>query len=144
MTDYLSLSLLAALAAALLVGGMLFFAAMVAPMVFKVLDDATAGRFIRQLFPVYYLGMFAFAAVAAGAAAVVRPVDAAVLAAVALGFLYARQILMPRINAMRDRELAGQAAAGKTFQRLHGLSVWINGVQFLAAAVVLARLIVAA
>ena len=90
MTDYLSLSLLAALAAALLVGGMLFFAAMVAPMVFKVLDEATAGRFIRRLFPVYYLGMFAFAAVAAvaaAAAAFARPIDAAVLAVVALGFL---------------------------------------------------------
>jgi len=144
MSDYLSLSLLAALAAALLVGSMLFFAAMVAPMVFKVLDEATAGRFIRRLFPVYYLGMFAFAAAAAAAAAVVRPVDAVVLALVALGFLYARQVLMPRINAMRDQELAGESAAGKRFQRLHSLSVWVNGAQFLAATVVLARLIVAA
>ncbi|MBK1668132.1 hypothetical protein CKO28_08795 [Rhodovibrio sodomensis] len=144
MTDYLSLSLLAALAAALLVGSMLFFAAMVAPMVFKVLDAVTAGRFIRRLFPVYYLGMFAFAATAAAAAALVRPVDAVVLALVALGFLYARQVLMPRINALRDRELAGESAAGKRFERLHGLSVWINGAQFLAATVVLARLIVAA
>ena len=144
MTDYLSLSLLAALAAALLVGGMLFFAAMVAPMVFKVLDEATAGRFIRRLFPVYYLGMFAFAAVAAAAAAFDRPIDAVVLAVVALGFLYARQVLMPQINAMRDQELAGEQAAGKRFQRLHGLSVWINGVQFLVATAVLARLIVAA
>ena len=144
MSAYLSPSLLAALAAALLVGGMLFFAAMVAPMVFKVLDEATAGRFIRRLFPVYYLGMFAFAGVAAAAAAFVRPVDALALALVALGFLSARQILMPRINALRDRELAGEAAAGPRFQRLHGVSVWINGAQFLVATVVLARLIVAA
>jgi hypothetical protein len=144
MSAYLSPSLLAALAAALLVGGMLFFAAMVAPMVFKVLDEATAGRFIRRLFPVYYLGMCAFAGVAAVAAAFARPVDAAVLALVALGFVYARQVLMPRINAMRDRALAGEAAADSRFQRLHGLSVWINGAQFLAATIVLARLIVAA
>jgi hypothetical protein len=82
--------------------------------------------------------------VAALAAAPVRPVDAGVLAAVAGGFVYARQVLMPRINALRDRELAGEAAAGARFQRLHGLSVWINGAQVLAAAVVLARLIVAA
>jgi len=154
MDAYLSPSLLAALFAALLVGSMLFFAAMVAPMVFKVLDGPTAGRFIRRLFPVYYLGMFAFAGVAALAAAFVRPLDAAVLGVVALGFLYARQILMPRINAMRDQELAqdssagdtqaGKSAAGKRFQRLHSLSVWINGAQFLVATVVLARLIVAA
>jgi hypothetical protein len=144
MSAILSFATLAAFAAALLVGGMLFFAAVTAPMVFTTLDSATAGHFIRRIFPVYYLVMFAFAAVAALAAIPVLPVDAGVLAVVAAAFVVARQGLMPRINALRDREVAGDTAAGARFQRLHRVSVWLNAAQFLAAAVILLRLIAVA
>jgi hypothetical protein len=39
---------------------------------------------------------------------------------------------MPMINRARDVEVAGDAGAGSRFQRLHRLSVAINGVQWLA------------
>jgi len=144
MSVFAALPVLAALAAALLVGGMVFFAGVTAPLVFTALDEATAGRFIRRIFPVYYLVMFAFAAVAAVAALPLRPVDGAVLAFVAVGFVAARQGLMPRINALRDREVAGDTDAGTRFRRLHRASVWLNAVQLVAAAVILVRLILAA
>ena len=55
--------------------------------------------------------------------------------------MLARQGLMPRINRNRDRSLEGDAAAGVRFNRLHRLSVWINAVQIVVVAVVLARFV---
>ncbi len=47
---------------------------------------------------------------------------------------------MPRINRHRDRMLEGDPEAERGFNRLHRISVWINGAQLLAAFVVLLRL----
>lgn len=128
------------LAAATLLGSMAFFSAVMAPLVFIKLDAATAGRFIRSVFPWYYLVVLVLASLAAATLAAGRPVDAAVMAAVALGAIVSRQVLMPRINAQRDRALAGDAAAGRRFDALHRVSVWINAAQLLAAGAVMARL----
>jgi hypothetical protein len=128
------------LAAAVLLGSMAFFSAVIAPLVFIKLDSATAGRFIRSVFPWYYLVVLVFAAVAAAALAAGRPVDAGIMAAVALAAWVSRQLLMPRINACRDRALAGDAAAGRRFDALHRASVWINAAQLLASGAVMARL----
>ena len=57
---------------------------------------------------------------------------AALCALTLLGFVLARQLLMPRINRARDAEAAGDAGAFRRFQSLHRLSVAINGVQWLA------------
>ena len=48
-------AIIADVALAALAGGMLFFAAVVAPRVFIQLPIEVAGPFIRGLFPVYYL-----------------------------------------------------------------------------------------
>jgi len=128
------------LAAALLLGSMAFFSAVMAPLVFIELDAVTAGRFIRSVFPWYALVVLVLAAVAAAALAADRPVDAGIMAAVALAASVSRQLLMPRINAYRDRALAGDAAAGRRFDALHRASVWINAAQLLASGVVMARL----
>jgi hypothetical protein len=66
--------------------------------------------------------------------------DALATALVALLFVIAWIVLMPRINAARDRALAGEATAGRQFDRLHRLSVAINGLQMVILAIVLARL----
>ena len=46
---------------------------------------------------------------------------------------------MPRINTLRDRELAGDADAGARFQRAHRNSVLLNVVQMGMLLVVLVR-----
>ena len=46
---------------------------------------------------------------------------------------------MPRINALRDAELAGDAAAGTRFARLHRASVSVNMVQLAAVLFALVR-----
>ena len=137
-----AIDVVALLAVAGLWGGMAFFAAVYAPLVFIKLEGAVAGRFIRQVFPAYYLAMGVTSAVAAAslaASAAHRPVDVAILVLVCAAFWVARQVLMPRINASRDAALAGDDGAGRRFGRLHRASVALNAVQLLAVLVVLAR-----
>ena len=120
------------LTAAILLGAMLFFAAVVAPLVFTSLDAATAGRFIRRMFPWYYLVIFVLASFATLFLLSGAPDNGAIMALVAAGAALSRQVLMPRINRLRDEQLAGDTEAGPRFDRLHRLSVWINSAQILA------------
>ena len=133
--------LFAILATAAGFGGMLFFAAVVAPQVFAKLPAPTAGAFIRQLFPVYYLVMAGLTAFAALAATRVSSADALVLAAVSAGFLYARLGLLPRIDQARERAAAGDAPATARFRRLHRAGTVLNGLQLVAVASALIRLV---
>ncbi len=114
----------------LLLGMMLFFGFVLAPTVFTKLPAEAAGRLIRSLFPHYYAIGFGLAVIA-GLLVVPRPA-AGLLFLTAIAFVLARQMLMPKINAARD---AGETSR---FDRLHRLSVIVNGVQLVAlmAAVV--------
>lgn len=127
------------LGVAVLFGGMAAFSFLFAPLVFIKLPGETAGGFIRQVFPWYYLFVLGASAVAATLVAVVDPLAGGVLAAIALGGIVARQVLMPAINRFRDRQMAGDTGAGRWFSVLHQSSVVLNLVQMIAAAWVLAR-----
>lgn len=133
------LEVAAILSAAVLFGGMAAFSFLFAPLVFLKLPGETAGGFIRQVFPWYYLFVLGAAALAAALAASVDPLAGGLLGAVALGGVVARQALMPAINRHRDRQMAGDRAAGRRFALLHQSSVILNLVQMVAAAWALAR-----
>lgn len=133
------LSAAALLAAALLLGGMGFFAAVMAPLIFTALPADAAGRFVRRVFPVYYLWIIASAAVGALALLPLRLPDAIGLGLVAASTVWLRQGLMPRINALSDAAQAGDAAAKAGFARAHQLSVLVNVAQMLVALVVVVR-----
>ncbi len=126
-------------AAACLLGGMVFFAAILAPLVFTKLDGATAARFIRATFPRYYL----YVAVAAllGAIGLIWAdwLSGVVLLVVALLTVWLRQGLMPTLNRLRDAGLAGDAASNARFDVMHRVSVGVNMVQMLAVLLVVAR-----
>ena len=145
MTLLPTVTVLAGLALALTWGGMTFFSAVMAPLVFTKLPFETAASFIREVFPWYYLamGMTTLLAVLLLLPAIGAGVGwpAGLSAFVLIGFVTARQLLMPRINAARDAELAGDADAGQRFKRLHRLSVLINGAQWLAVFAALWMLI---
>ena len=113
-------------------GAMLFFAVGVAPTVFQALPIAEAGLFLRTLFPRYYLALIVSSGLAGGLWISSAPLAAAVCWLIALSTLWIRQSLVPRINQLRDAELAGDAAAGTRFATLHRVSVIINMVQLLA------------
>ena len=122
-------------------GSMLFFAAVVAPLIFTRLPENVSGPFIREVFPWYYLALGLATGLAAFAAVGEQPGLALVLALVCAGFVYARQRLMPRINALRDQEQAGDASAALAFQRAHRGSVVLNTLQMLALLLVLIRVL---
>ena len=123
--------------AATLFGSMAFFSGVIAPLTFTKLDAATAGRFVRGIFPWYYLVIAVLSLLATASLVAVRPLEAAVMGLIALGAFVSRQILMPRINLHRDGMLKGNANAERGFARLHQLSVWINGAQLAGAFTVL-------
>ncbi len=130
-------------ALALTFGGMTFFSAVMAPLVFTKLPFETAGGFIRQVFPWYYLSMGTTTLIALLAllfsASPTASWEGALVGLVLLGFIFARQVLMPLSNRARDEELAGSAGAAHRFKRLHQASVLINSAQWVAvlAALVL-------
>ena len=127
----------------LLVGGMLFFPSVVAPVVFASLPEAQAGAFLRAMFPRYYVFMIILSLAAAvmfqlSQGAVVS-VEAVLCLSVSVSTFWVRQRLLPRINTARDAQLAGDVKASDGFDRGHKLSVVINIVQL----VLLVALIIA-
>ncbi|MCW8086713.1 DUF4149 domain-containing protein [Sabulicella glaciei] len=132
------LALVALFSLALLLGGMVFFAAVVAPLVFTRLPPVAAGPFIRQVFPVYYLWVLALSAAAAVALFPLSKEAAGIMAATAGLAWFLRQVLMPRVNHFSDAAQAGDTTARPVFDRLHRLSVLANLLQMVAAGAVLA------
>ena len=117
----------------MLLGAMLFFPSVVAPVVFTSLPEAQAGGFLRSMFPRYYSFMIALSLIATLLFLVANDESAYQAAVVCLfvgvSTLGVRQWLLPRINAARDAQLAGDAEAGRRFDRGHKLSVGINLLQ---------------
>ena len=132
------LGLVALFATALCLGGMVFFAACVAPLVFSKLPAEHAGRFIRAIFPLYYLYVLGTSAAAAVALMPLSGVASWLMVAVAAAAIWLRQVLMKRINRLSDAAQAGDAAAGVEFRRMHRLSVIANMLQMAVVAAVLA------
>ena len=117
----------------MLLGAMLFFPSVVAPVVFTSLPEAQAGAFLRSMFPRYYAFMIALSLIAALLFLVFSDESAYQAAVVCLfvgvSTLWVRQWLLPRINMARDAQLAGDTEAGRRFDRDHKLSVGINLLQ---------------
>jgi hypothetical protein len=126
--------ILAVLGLSALVGGMLFFGVVMAPLVFLHLPLPVAGPFIRAAFPWYY-GYSIGSAAIAGLGFLLRRawlallLPLAVMAVTAWLWLY----LLPYLDAMK----AAHDVAG--FTRGHQLSVWLNGAELLAATMLLIR-----
>jgi len=128
------MAVLAAYLVALALGGMAFFSFVVAPVAFSRLPKAEAGTFIRAMFRVYYPVMAGLTGL--GAAAAWSFWTSLILAVIGGLFAWLYLDLMPRMNRLRDAELAGDAAAGHTFERLHRESVIINVIQLVALVIV--------
>jgi hypothetical protein len=141
MMDWMTLQTLAVLLEAAILGGMLFFAFVTAPVIFTSLEAPVAAGLIRKMFPAYYLYMGVLSALTTILLSFVDEIDAVAMSGVALLFWIARQVLMPHINSLRDREQEGDEAAGRRFKAMHRLSVIINLVQMVAVAVLLVRTI---
>jgi hypothetical protein len=126
------------------VGSILFFSFGVAPLIFKVLGPEAGSRFVRALFPRYYLwgaiaGAISLPALVAGPLCFPEyrhplvGLEALAIIASVLVMLYAGNSLTPEINRARDAGDSGHTR----FERLHRRSVYLNGVVLLVGLVIL-------
>ena len=122
MIEQLSIYLIA-----MILGIMLFFSFVIAPVVFTTLDEDNARKFIRRIFPFYYnvnlaisfviLLIFLFLSKLS--------VDFYLILLITILFATSNYLLMPLINKYRDEK------QDKKFKYSHFISVVINFVQMI-------------
>lgn len=118
----------------LLAGGMLFFGAVMAPLVFTRLPLSVAGPFIRTAFPFLYLYCLITAGLSCAGYVSLRRLRSAMVPGFAiLATLWSWFWLLPRLDAWR---LTGNAAA---FTRGHDVSTWVFGFEFFLVILLLIR-----
>ena len=118
---------------AMILGIMLFFSFIIAPVVFTTLDEENARKFIRRIFPFYYnvnlvlslivLLTFLFLSKSG--------LDFYLILAITLLFATSNYLLMPLINKYRDEK------QDKKFKYSHFISVVINFIQIIALILIL-------
>jgi hypothetical protein len=136
MFDWLTLHIAALVITAALFGGMTFFMALFAPLVFTKLPRETAADFMRALFPRYFLTLGIVTLPPAAillAIASYRP-EGIALAVVAAMFFAGRTLLLPALMRAREAEQTRRAGA------LHRASVLIHLAQWAVVTIVLVRL----
>ena len=118
---------------AMILGIMLFFSFVIAPVVFTTLDEENARKFIRRIFPFYYnvnlaisfivLLLFLFLSKLG--------VDFYLILLITILFAISNYLLMPLINKYRDEK------QDKKFKYSHFLSVLVNFVQMICLVFIL-------
>lgn len=118
----------------LVLGIMLFFSFILAPMIFKVLPPDNAGVFIRAIFPYYYLVNLLILGLVSGFYIFYQTfiLDFYLVFTSALLFFFNLVYLMPKINKLKDEQNE------KAFKISHFISVVINFAQLVMLGIVLA------
>ena len=118
---------------AMILGIMLFFSFIIAPVVFTTLDEDNARKFIRRIFPFYYnvnLGI-SFIVLLTFLFLSKLGIDFYLILAITILFATSNYLLMPLINKYRDEK------EDKKFKYSHFISVVINFVQMICLVFVL-------
>ena len=118
---------------AMILGIMLFFSFVIAPVVFTTLDEENARKFIRKIFPFYYnvnLGISLIVLIKFLFLSKLG-IDFYLILAITILFATSNYLLMPLINKYRDER------QDKKFKYSHFISVVINFVQMLFLVVML-------
>ncbi|MBT3700751.1 MAG: DUF4149 domain-containing protein [Alphaproteobacteria bacterium] len=136
--DGLTLHSIALTFTALLLGGMVFYAVFMTPLVFAKLERPVAAEFLREVFPVYYQVMAILAVLSA--LPIWYRMEAAILAGMATLFVLIKLFLLPVINRARDARDEGDAAGAARFSKLHRVSVLINLAQMMTIFWIFLRL----
>ena len=119
----------------IILGIMLFFSFVIAPVIFTTLNEENARKFIRRIFPFYYnvnLGISSivlFLFIFLGN----LKFDFYLILTVTILFAISNYLLMPLINKFRDEN------NNKKFKFLHLLSVIFNFIQMLFLLIILFR-----
>ena len=118
---------------AIIFGAMIFFSFVVAPITFKLLNEENSRKFIRGIFPYYYLLNLTLSFVASVLFFVNQnlSIDFSLMVSVCVLFAISNFILMPMINKFRDNN------EDKKFKISHFISVIINFIQLIFLVIIL-------
>ena len=112
---------------AMILGIMLFFSFVIAPVVFTTLDEDNARKFIRRIFPFYYNVNLAISFIVLLLFLFLSKfgLDFYLILLITILFAISNYLLMPLINKYRDEK------QDKKFKYSHFISVVINFVQMI-------------
>ena len=119
--------------ASIILGIMLFFSFVVAPVTFTALNEENARKFIRKIFPYYYAVNLAVSILVLILFIILKifSLDFYLILSIAVLFAVSNFVLMPLINKFRDER------QDKKFKQSHFVSVVINFVQMILLVIVL-------
>ena len=119
--------------ASAILGIMVFFSFVVAPVTFTTLNEESSRKFIRKIFPFYYNVNLALSSLATLIYVILKSYNLKfyLILSVSILFAVSNYILMPLINKYRDQKKE------KQFKYSHFLSVVINFIQILLLYVIL-------
>ena len=128
MTEQVSIYL-----TAMILGIMLFFSFVIAPVVFTTLDEDNARKFIRRIFPFYYNVNLGISLIVLLTFLFLNNlgIDFFFILAICLLFAISNYLLMPLINKYRDEKQDNK------FKYSHFISVVINFVQMILLGLLL-------
>ena len=128
MTEQVSLYL-----TSIILGIMLFFSFVVAPVTFTALNEENARKFIRKIFPYYYTVNLAISILVLICFIILKifSLDFYLILSVAALFALSNFILMPLINKYRDEKQDNK------FKYSHFISVVINFIQMIFLVIIL-------
>ena len=110
-----------------ILGTMVFFSFVVAPVTFTTLNEENARKFIRKIFPYYYLFNLIISILTILSFIIIKKfsIEFYLISFVAILFVISNFVLMPLINKFRDTD------QDKKFKYLHFISVVINFLQMI-------------
>ena len=118
----------------IILGMMIFFSFVVAPVTFKLLNEENSRKFVRGIFPFYYLINLIVSFITCALLLYLgdMSINFYLMVAVCILFAISKLILMPLINKLKD------AGKEKSFKIYHFISVLINFVQMIFLILILA------
>ena len=117
----------------MILGIMLFFSFVVAPVTFTVLDEENSRKFIRKIFPYYYNVNLVISFLILFFYVILKTfsLNFYLILTVVILFVLSSYILMPLINKYRDEN------QDKKFKYSHFISVVINFIQMIFLVIIL-------
>ena len=127
----------------MLLGFMIFFPIVVAPSIFKNLNEKQSSLFLRSFFPKYYL--FGIIISLIGTIVSYPENDLIIISSfvfIFLSFLFSRQYLTPLINKAKDEINKNKNLSKVKFEKLHQFSVLINILQIVICIIIVCYIII--
>ena len=127
----------------MLLGFMIFFPIVVAPSIFKNLNEKQSSLFLRSFFPKYYL--FGIIISLIGIIVSYPENDLIIISSfvfIFLSFLFSRQYLTPLINKAKDEINKNKNLSKVKFEKLHQFSVLINILQIVICIIIVCYIII--